>query len=147
MWRGTTPMHIFTLPVGVKLIDFSAVFITYSQNGETILEKTEADLTPTETGFTVTLTQADNIDESKGTPLALVISLADMNGISQSNNAIYNASFSTNNVKANPAHIVVYQGALSVGTSTSYPTYSNGTFNLNKQLKAGWTYNYMVAYG
>lgn len=67
-----------------------------------------------------------NIDESKGTPLALVISLADMNGISQSNNAIYNASFSTSNVKANPAHIVVYQGALSVGTSTSYPTYSNG---------------------
>lgn len=88
-----------------------------------------------------------NIDESKGTPLALVISLADMNGISQSNNAIYNASFSTSNVKANPAHIVVYQGALSVGTSTSYPTYSNGAFNLNKQLKAGWTYNYMVAYG
>lgn len=88
-----------------------------------------------------------NIDESKGTPLALVISLADMHGISQSNNAIYNASFSTSNVKANPAHIVVYQGALSVGTSTSYPTYSNGAFNLNKQLKAGWTYNYMVAYG
>ena len=87
------------------------------------------------------------INESKGTPLALVISLADMNGISQSNNAIYNASFSTSNVKANPAHIVVYQGALSVGTSTSYPTYSNGAFNLNKQLKAGWTYNYMVAYG
>ena len=55
MWRGTTPTHIFTLPVGVKLTDFSAVFITYSQNGETILEKTEADLTPTETGFTVTL--------------------------------------------------------------------------------------------
>ena len=27
MWRGTTPMHIFTLPVGVKLTDFSAVFI------------------------------------------------------------------------------------------------------------------------
>lgn len=87
------------------------------------------------------------INESKGTPLALVISLADMNGISQSNNVIYNASFSTSNVKANPAHIVVYQGALSVGTSTSYPTYSNGAFNLNKQLKAGWTYNYMVAYG
>lgn len=70
-----------------------------------------------------------------------------IDNISQSNNAIYNASFSTSNVKANPAHIVVYQGALSVGTSTSYPTYSNGAFNLNKQLKAGWTYNYMVAYG
>lgn len=88
-----------------------------------------------------------NIDESKGTPLALVISLADMHGISQSNNAIYNASFSTSTAKANPAHIVVYQGTLSVGTSTSYPTYSSGKFNLNKQLKAGWTYSYMVAYG
>lgn len=66
MWRGTTPMHIFTLPVGVKLTDFSAVFITYSQNGETILEKTEADLTPTETGFTVTLTQADTLLFTQG---------------------------------------------------------------------------------
>lgn len=86
-------------------------------------------------------------DESKGTPLGLVISLADMHGISQSNNAIYNASFSTSTAKANPAHIVVYQGSLSVSTSTSYPTYSSGKFNLNKQLKAGWTYSYMIVYG
>lgn len=95
---------------------------------------------------TTNMTTLD-IDESKGTPLGLVISLADMNGISQSNNAIYNASFSTSTAKANPAHIVVYQGSLSVSTSTSYPTYSSGKFNLNKQLKAGWTYSYMVAYG
>lgn len=92
-------------------------------------------------------TSTFNVDVSKGTPLGFVISIADMHGISQSNNSIYNASFSTSSVKANPAHIVVYQGSLSVSTSSSYPTYSSGKFNLNKQLKAGWTYSYMVAYG
>ena len=66
MWRGTTPKHIFTLPEGVKLSDFVAVYVTYSQNGETILEKTEADLTPTDSGFTVILSQADTLLFTQG---------------------------------------------------------------------------------
>jgi len=40
---------------------FSAVFITYWQNGEVVLEKTAADITPTETGFELSLSQAETL--------------------------------------------------------------------------------------
>lgn len=39
MWRGTTPVHSFTLPEGIGLDDFAVVYVTYSQGGKTILEK------------------------------------------------------------------------------------------------------------
>ena len=41
--RGTTPYHTFVLPMAVEDID--RVYVTYSQNGKVILDKTNEDLT------------------------------------------------------------------------------------------------------
>ena len=51
MWRGTTPTYTFTLPDGIKLEDFSAVYLTFAQGGRTILEKTKDELEPVDNGF------------------------------------------------------------------------------------------------
>ena len=40
MWRGTTPTHSFTLPEGMSEQDFAVLYVTYAQNGETVVEKT-----------------------------------------------------------------------------------------------------------
>ena len=43
MYVATTPKHTFTFPVSPE--EFKRILITYSQNGENILEKTDRDLT------------------------------------------------------------------------------------------------------
>ena len=45
MRRATTPTHSFTLPDEVSVDSLSKVMLTYSQDGNTILEKYLADLT------------------------------------------------------------------------------------------------------
>ena len=47
MWRGTTPTYNFTLPEGVRLEDFSTVYLTFAQNGHNVLEKTKGELEST----------------------------------------------------------------------------------------------------
>lgn len=42
MIRVTTPRHTFTFPTDASL--YSKILVTYSQQGKTILEKTEADM-------------------------------------------------------------------------------------------------------
>ena len=44
MWRGTTPVHRFTLPEGMSGNDFEVLYITYSQNSHTVLEKEKAQI-------------------------------------------------------------------------------------------------------
>lgn len=44
MRRATTPTHTFTLPDEVAVDSLSKVLLTYSQNGNTILEKQLSDL-------------------------------------------------------------------------------------------------------
>ena len=44
MRRATTPTHTFTFPEEVPVTEISDATITYSQNGETILEKTLGNL-------------------------------------------------------------------------------------------------------
>ena len=61
MWRGTTPTYTFTLPDGVRLEDFSAVYLTFAQNGRTVLEKTKNELEATESGFRLLFSQADTL--------------------------------------------------------------------------------------
>lgn len=61
MWRGTTPTYSFTLPDGVKLTDFTTVFLTFAQNGKTILEKTKDELEPTDDGFQLLFSQTDTL--------------------------------------------------------------------------------------
>ncbi len=44
--RGTTPYHNFILPILVK--DIEAIYVTYMQNGQVILNKTKDDVTITD---------------------------------------------------------------------------------------------------
>ena len=61
MRRATTPTHTFTLPDEVPVDSLSKVLLTYSQNGNTILEKSLSDLTIDTTKNTLSyeLTQAE----------------------------------------------------------------------------------------
>ena len=61
MTRGTTPTHTFTLPDNLKTATISALYITYAQHGETVLEKTLDDVTNNNGVLTCTLTQADTL--------------------------------------------------------------------------------------
>ena len=66
MWRGTTPTHTFTLPDGMSAEDFSTAYITYSQNGCTVLEKTASDMSITGNIIKVLFTQADTLQFEPG---------------------------------------------------------------------------------
>ena len=58
MIRGTTPTHVFT--TDVDLSDASVVYVTYAQ-GSLKLEKTKDDLTFTDKGFEVKLSQKETL--------------------------------------------------------------------------------------
>ena len=58
MRRGTTPTNTFT--VDVDLTD-STIFVTYQQDGATVIEKTGSDLTVTSTSVACTLTQEETL--------------------------------------------------------------------------------------
>ena len=66
MWRGTTPPQAFTLPDGMSGTDFEVVYITYSQDGETIIEKTASDMTFEGRTIRLTLSQADTLQFKPG---------------------------------------------------------------------------------
>ena len=59
MTRGTTPTHIFTLPIFASNID--KLRITYSQDQDIILEKTEADIERSGKTIRYTLTQEETL--------------------------------------------------------------------------------------
>ena len=61
MWRGTTPTHTFTLPEGIRAEDFTVIYITYSQNGSPVLEKTKEDMTIEGNVIRLTFSQADSL--------------------------------------------------------------------------------------
>lgn len=87
------------------------------------------------------------VDTSKGTPLGLIISLADKNGVSQTSYCLINASWAASPAQSVYARSVCYATSYSTSQTTSYPSYSNGSFNLYRSLRAGWTYNYCIIYG
>ena len=59
MFRATTPTHTFTIPFSTDKI--KEIRITYRQNGKTVLQKTEADCTLTDTAIKITLTQQETL--------------------------------------------------------------------------------------
>lgn len=73
MIRGTTPRHIFNMPFDVSSIE--EVRITYEQNGQKVLEKTENDCTMEGTKITVQLTQEETLkfEESRNVSLQLKV--------------------------------------------------------------------------
>ena len=59
MIPGTTPTHIFTLPIDTGTI--KAVRVTYQQFGRTIVEKTERDIKMSGKQVELTLTQEESV--------------------------------------------------------------------------------------
>ena len=59
MIRGTTPTHIFQLPMDTG--DLKQIRITYSQLGRTVVEKTERDVRMEGSTITLTLTQEETL--------------------------------------------------------------------------------------
>lgn len=61
--RGSTPTNTFN--VNIDLTD-ATVYITYCQKGQTIVEKTNSDITITSDSIVVELTQEDTLKFSVG---------------------------------------------------------------------------------
>ena len=59
MIRGTTPTLEFTLPFDTSLI--AEIYVTMTQNGKTVLEKTLSDCNCSGTSVSLTLTQEDTL--------------------------------------------------------------------------------------
>ena len=63
MIRGTTPTHIFQ--TGADLSEAAVVYVTYAQNGKTVIEKSLEDgLTVEGSKITMKMTQADTLSLS-----------------------------------------------------------------------------------
>lgn len=87
-------------------------------------------------------------DTTQGTPLGLIITLISTNDLAVTSNAIISACWVANPVETIIGKVLCYYKTASNRTSTTtYPTYANGVFSLNKSLRAGWTYYYCIVYG
>lgn len=77
MMQGTTPTHEFVLPFEAATV--KEVRVTYRQNGEQVLEKTEADCTFEGNSIKVALTQEETFgfDPSKNVEIQLRVLTAD----------------------------------------------------------------------
>lgn len=71
MRRGTTPIHTFS--TDIDLTDAEAIYITYKQSGQTVMEKTAEDITITEDSLTVKLTQEETLAFALGKPVEMQI--------------------------------------------------------------------------
>ena len=59
MIRGTTPTHTFNLPIAANTI--TKLRVTYVQNGEKVLEKTETDCELSGNAVKIKLTQEESL--------------------------------------------------------------------------------------
>ena len=59
--RGTTPVHSFTLPDELKDVDFAALYITYRQDGKTVIEKDRSSISIEDGVASVRLTQEETL--------------------------------------------------------------------------------------
>ena len=142
-------MLLGLLPVSVFAADSASMSASKASDGTISVVVTVA---PTADGITsyALAVQYDSslvdVDTSKGTPLGLIISLADKNGVSQTTNCLINAAWAASPSQSVYARSVCYATSYSTSQTTSYPSYSSGRFNLYRSLRAGWTYNYCIIY-
>lgn len=85
MRRGTTPRHTFQ--VDIDLTD-AEVYITYAQNGSTVLEKTEENATISADKIIVELSQTDTLLFSAGVDVEIQIRYKKPNGTADASDII-----------------------------------------------------------
>ncbi len=73
MIRGTTPTHTFTLPIDT--VDIAKLRLTYCQNKQTVVEKTEADVNLSGKRLEYTLSQAESLAFDVKTPVEIQIKM------------------------------------------------------------------------
>ena len=80
MIRGTTPTHTFKTKVDLRGVD--CLYVTYSQNGRTVLEKTLEDCTVEEDSIQTELTQQETLlfDDRSDMPVFVQIRVRFPNG-------------------------------------------------------------------
>lgn len=71
MIRGTTPIHIFHLPIETSTL--KEVRITYQQLGRDLIEKTETDVEMEGTTISLTLTQEETLKFVNGQKVRLQV--------------------------------------------------------------------------
>lgn len=67
MIRGTTPTHIFILPIETKII--KSLRVSYQQNNEIVFEKTENDVTLLGTSIKLKLSQEETLMLAENVPV------------------------------------------------------------------------------
>ena len=79
MIQGTTPTHVFTVPIDTEIID--KLSITYAQNGVVILKKDKEDCTIEANTITVKLTQEETLkfSENASVQIQMKVLLVDGN--------------------------------------------------------------------
>ena len=87
------------------------------------------------------------IDTTKGSPIAILFRLSNMNGIGRSGDAIV-AMIWLLDINGYENRQMRFWGNLGkLLNSSSSGVYDNGVFNFEKVLKKGWTYDYCILYG
>ena len=86
MFKGTTPTHIFEIPIDISLIQ--EVKITYSQEGEEILVKRLADCTLSDGKVSTRLTQEDTFKFDSSFGVSIQIRILTVNGDALISNVI-----------------------------------------------------------
>lgn len=78
MIRGTTPTHIFQLPIDTGTL--KKVRITYKQHSKVVLEKTEADVDMEGSTISFVLTQEESMRFQIGVSVKLQVKVLTVNG-------------------------------------------------------------------
>ena len=78
MIRGTTPTHVFQLPIDTGTL--KEVRITYKQYSKVVLEKTEADVTMEGRTISFVLTQEESMRFESGVTVKLQVKVLTVNG-------------------------------------------------------------------
>ena len=86
MIRGTTPTHFFTLPFDAGEID--KLRVTYAQNGLTVLDLTEDDVTADGQEIRYQLTQEDTLKFKNNVLVEIQIKLKTLDGNVLASNVI-----------------------------------------------------------
>lgn len=94
IWRGTTPPHVFTLPVEEAAI--AALWISYAQSGCVVLTKELADCAFSGREATVQLSQAETLAFDQSGVIAIQVRLRDDGGNAYASEIVY----------AEPGHIL-----------------------------------------
>ncbi len=63
MFRGSTPLHTFTVDRDLRE---AVIYVTYQQNGVTVMERTNDSLSVTETSVALRLTQEETLEFQSG---------------------------------------------------------------------------------